>query len=149
MLTYTRQMPIESALEDLIAPCQADGHLRSLLQDESWRQLVQFEAVGLPDLDRRLLASHTAIYEAIGARLDVPAFHVLAGSMRRINDKGQMPHEVLTNLARTVAENELAAMLVRSEQARARQALPVGLMVIPLILLLGFPLVVGLAHAFN
>jgi hypothetical protein len=148
MLTYTRQMPIEAALEDLIAPSQLDGHLRDLFAGESWRRLVRFESVGLPEFDRQLLASHTAIYEGIATGFGVPAFHVLAGSMRRINDKGQTPSEVLTNLASLVAENELGEMMVRSEQSRARQALPVGLLVIPLLVLIGFPVLAGLARVF-
>jgi hypothetical protein len=149
ILTYTRQLPIEAALEDLVAQCQVGGHLRALFQDAHWRRLVQHDSVGLPGFDRRLLASHTAIYEAIASSLGVPAFHILAGSMRRINDKGQTPAEVLTYLARAVAESQLGEMLVRSEQARARQALPVGLMVIPLLLLLGFPLVAALERVFS
>jgi hypothetical protein len=56
---------------------------------------------------------------------------------------------VLTGLARTAAEGQLAEMLVRSEQARARQSLPVGLMVVPLLVLIGFPLLVGLARTFS
>jgi Flp pilus assembly protein TadB len=149
MLTYTRQIPIEAALEDVIAPSQLAGHLRGLFADESWRRLVRFESVGLPEFERQLLASHTAIYEGIASSFGVPAFHVLATNMRRVNDKGQTPSEVLTNLAALVAENELGDMMVRSEQARARQALPVGLLVIPLLVLIGFPLIAGLARVFS
>ena len=149
ILTYTRQVPVETALEDVIAQCQVGGWLRGLFQDEQWRDLVRFDGVGLPEFERRMVTSHTAIYEAIAGNYGVPAFHVLAGSMRRINDKGQSPAEVLTGLARTVAEGQLAEMLVRSEQARARQALPVGLMVLPLLVLIGFPLLMGLARTFS
>jgi hypothetical protein len=149
ILTYTRQVPVETALEDVIAQCQTSGWLRGLFQDQRWRDLVRFDGVGLPEFERRMVTSHTAIYEAIAANYGVPAFSVLARSMRRINDKGQSPAEVLTGLARTAAEGQLAEMLVRSEQARARQSLPVGLMVVPLLVLIGFPLLVGLARTFS
>lgn len=148
MLTYTRQLPIEVALEDVVARCQTDGQLHSLFDGGRWQELITQEA-GPLGFDRGLLASHTAIYEAIAARYGVPAFKVLATTMRRINDKGQVPAEVLTSLAATVAEGELVSMMVKAEQSRARQALPVGLLVLPLLLLIGYPLVVGLAHAFS
>lgn len=149
MLTYTRQLSVQSALEDVIAPCQVDGHLERLLGDERWRSLVEVEQVGLPEYERHILVSRTAIYDAIAANIGVPAFHVLATNLRRINDKGQAPSEVLTNLAAMVADADLAEMLVRSEQSRARQALPVGLLVLPLLLLIGYPLAVGLAGVFG
>lgn len=148
MLTYTRQLPIEVALEDVVARCQTDGELRRLFDGRRWEDLVG-EETGPLGFDRSLLTSHTAIYEAIAARYGVPAFKVLATTMRRINDKGQVPADVLTSLAATVADGQLTEMMVRAEQARARQALPVGLLVLPLLLLIGYPLVVGLAHAFS
>jgi hypothetical protein len=149
MLTYTRQLSVQAALEDVVAPCQEDGHLHRLLGDERWRSLVEVEQVGLPEFERHMLMSRTAIYDAIASSIGVPAFHVLATNLRRINDKGQTPADVLTGLASMVADSELAEMLVRSEQSRARQALPVGLMVLPLLLLIGYPLLVGLAGVFG
>lgn len=149
MLTYTRQLSVQAALEDVVAPCQSGGHLEQVLGGERWRGLVEVEQIGLPDYDRQMLVSRTAIYDAIASSVGVPALHVLATNLRRINDKGQAPADVLTGLATMVADSELAEMLVRSEQSRARQALPVGLMVLPLLLLIGYPLVVGLAGAFG
>lgn len=149
MLTYTRQLSVQAALEDVVAPCQVDGALRRLLGEERWRGVVDVEQIGLPEYERSVLVSRTAIYDAIASGLGVPAFHVLATNLRRINDKGQAPADVLTGLAAMVADSELAAMLVRSEQSRARQALPVGLMVLPLLLLIGYPLLVGLARVFG
>ncbi|MGH7882159.1 MAG: hypothetical protein ACREN8_04545, partial [Candidatus Dormibacteraceae bacterium] len=148
MLTYTRQLPVPVALRDVIAPSQVDGQLQAALSDQGWRSNRRGEELGLPELERSPLTSHTAVYEAIANTLGVPTFNLLAGSLRRINDKGQSPTEVFTALAMTMAEAELAAMAVRAEQSRARQALPVGLMIIPLLLLIGFPLVAGLAHVF-
>jgi len=40
-------------------------------------------------------------------------------------------------------------MQVRSEQAKFRQAVPIGLMIIPLLLLIGYPAWVSLSRAFG
>jgi L-alanine-DL-glutamate epimerase-like enolase superfamily enzyme len=141
LLTSTRQVPVEAALEDLLVQAQVDPHLRELLQEGAWRRLVTAGSAASLGFERSPLTSHAAIYDAIGRAYDVPAFALLGSSLQRINDKGQSPGEVLTALARTTAENEVADMLVRSEQARIRQAIPVGLMIVPLLVLVGYPLV--------
>jgi hypothetical protein len=147
ILTYTRQMSIDQAL-DLLARAQEDGYLRGLLKNDAWRQLVP--------LDTRLIAfrghpftSSASIYERIGQHYDVPMFTLLASNMRRIDDKGLAPRSVLTNLARAVGTNRLADMQVRSEQAKFRQAVPIGLMILPLIALIGFPAWISLSRAFG
>lgn len=148
LLTSTRQVPVEAALEDLLVQAQVDRELRELLQEGAWRRLVPGGA-GPLGFDRGPLTSHAAIYDAIGAAYGVPAFALLGSSLQRINDKGQSPGEVLTALARTSAENEVAEMLVRSEQARIRQAIPVGLMIVPLLVLVGYPLLIAMSAALG
>ena len=129
---------------------QEDRELRELLQQGAWRRLVPRGApAGSLGFDRGPLTSHAAIYDAIGAAYGVPAFALLGSSLQRINDKGQSPGEVLTALARTSAENEVAEMLVRSEQARIRQAIPVGLMIVPLLVLVGYPLLTAMSTALG
>jgi hypothetical protein len=148
ILTYTRQMSIEQSL-DLLARAQADGHLWELMRDEGWRQLVVLDASPLlPQRDRPFTSAAT-IYERIGHGYGVPMFTLLGSSMRRIDDKGLSPRMVLTNLARTVAANHLAEMQVRSEQSKFRQAIPIGLMIVPLLILIGYPAWVSLSRAFQ
>ena len=149
LLTSTRQVPVEAALEDLLVQAQVDRELRELLQERAWRRLVPGGPPGSLGFDRGPLTSHAAIYNAIGAAYGVPAFALLGSSLQRINDKGQSPGEVLTALARTSAENEVAEMLVRSEQARIRQAIPVGLMIVPLLVLVGYPLLTAMTAALG
>lgn len=149
LLTSTRQVPVEAALEDLLVQAQVDRELRELLQASAWRRLVPGGAAGPLGFDRGPLTSHAAIYDAIGEAYGVPAFALLGSSLQRINDKGQSPGEVLTALARTSAENEVAEMLVRSEQARIRQAIPVGLMIVPLLVLVGYPLLTAMSAALG
>lgn len=150
LLTSTRQVPVEAALEDLLVQAQVDRELRELLHERAWRRLVPSGGLpGSPSFDRGPLTSHAAMYDAIGAAYGVPAFALLGSSLQRINDKGQSPGEVLTALARTSAENEVAEMLVRSEQARIRQAIPVGLMIVPLLVLVGYPLLTAMTAALG
>lgn len=148
ILTYTRQMSIEQAL-DLLARAQSDGHLRGLLKDESWRRLVMLEPSPVGLQRGNAFTSAASIYERIGQSYGVPMFVELASGMRRIDDRGLSPRTVLTNLARTVAANNLAEMQVKSEQSRFRQAIPIGLMILPLLLLIGYPAWASLSRAFQ
>lgn len=148
LLTSTRQLPVPVALEEVLAPAQADHVLLRLLTDGGWRALVD----GAPRADGTsptALRSTAAVYQAIGEAYGVPSLALLGQSLHRINDQGQAPAEVLTALARTAADDQLADMLVRTEQARVRQAIPVGLMVLPLLALVGFPLILSLQGLFS
>jgi hypothetical protein len=148
ILTFTRQMSIEQSL-DMLARAQADGYLWELMRDEGWRQLVVLDASPLLPHRERPFTSAATIYERIGHGYGVPMFTLLGSSMRRIDDKGLSPRMVLTNLARTVGATHLADMQVRSEQSKFRQAIPIGLMILPLLLLIGYPAWVSLARAFQ
>jgi len=148
ILTYTRQMSIEQSL-DLLARAQMDGYLWGLLRDEGWRRLVVLDFSPLLPFRDQPFVSAASIYEKIGSSYGVPMFTLLASNMRRIDDKGLSPRSVLTNLAKAVGANNLADMQVRSEQSKFRQAVPIGLMILPLMLLIGYPAWVSLSRAFH
>jgi hypothetical protein len=148
ILTYNHQMSIENAL-DLLARSQVDPTLWGLLRDEEWRKLVVLESSRLVPFREQPFVSVAAIYEKIGLAYGVPMFALLGSTMRRIDDKGLAPRSVLTNLARTVGANNIAEMQVRSEQSKFRQAIPIGLMIVPLLLLIGYPAWVSLSRAFQ
>src|ERR1041385_7865731 len=148
ILTYNHQMSIENAL-DLLARSQVDTTLWGLLRDEEWRKLVVLESSRLVPFREQPFVSVAAIYEKIGLAYGVPMFALLGSTMRRIDDKGLAPRSVLTNLARTVGANNIAEMQVRSEQSKFRQAIPIGLMIVPLLLLIGYPAWVSLSRAFQ
>lgn len=148
ILTYTRQMSIEQSM-DLLARAQEDGQLWGLLRDEGWRRLVVLDPSPLIRHRERQFTSAASIYERVGQSYGVPMFTLLASGMRRIDDKGLSPRTVLTNLARSVGANELAEMQVRSEQSKFRQAIPIGLMILPLMLLIGYPAWAALSRAFQ
>jgi len=148
ILTYTRQMSIDQSL-DMLARAQSDGALAELMRDESWRRLVVLDTSPLMPNRERPFTSAATIYERIGHSYGVPMFTLLGASMRRIEDKGMSPRTVLTNLARSVSATHLAEMQVRTEQSKFRQAIPIGLMIVPLLLLIGYPAWVALSRAFQ
>jgi hypothetical protein len=148
ILTYTRQVSIEQAL-DLLARAQVDGYLWGLLKDDDWRQLVTLNTPRLIAFRGHPFTSTATVYERIGQQYEVPMFTLLASNMRRIDDKGLSPRSVLTNLARSVGSERLAEMQVRSEQSKFRQAIPIGLMILPLIGLIGYPAWASLSRAFS
>jgi hypothetical protein len=148
ILTYNHQMSIEHAV-DLLARAQEDGYLWGLLKEEDWRRLVVLDASPLRPFREQALTSVATIYEKIGQAYGVPMFSLLGSTMRRIDDKGLAPRSVLTNLARGVGASALAEMQVRSEQSKFRQAVPIGLMILPLLLLIGYPAWVSLSRAFQ
>lgn len=154
LLTSTRQLPVPVAFEEAVAPAQSDQTLLGLFRGEAWRPLVEgararaTSGPGAP-APGPSLRSTAEIYTAIGDGYGVPALALLGTNLHRINEMGQAPAEVLTSLARTAADDQVAAMLVRTEQARVRQAIPVGLMVLPLLALIGFPLIVSLQALFT
>jgi hypothetical protein len=153
LLTSTRQLPVPAALEDVVAPSQRDQALFELFRGDAWRPLVEgvqarTTSAGVTTTTPTL-RSTAEVYTAIGDSYGVPALALRGPNLHRINDKGQSPAEVLTALARTAADDQVAAMLVRTEQARVRQAIPVGLMVLPLLALIGFPLIISLHNLFT
>ncbi len=148
ILTFNHQMSIDQAL-DLLARAQVDGYLWGLLKDEDWRKLVVLDPSRLRPFREGPFTSVAMTYERIGQAYGVPMFSLLGSTMRRIDDKGLAPRSVLTNLARAVGANALAEMQVRSEQSNFRQAVPIGLMILPLLLLIGYPAWISLSRAFR
>ncbi len=148
ILTYNHQMSIEQAL-DLLARSQVDGTLWGLMRDEGWRRLVVLDASRIVPFREQSFTSVASLYERIGQAYSVPMFSLLGSTMRRIDDKGLAPRSVLTNLARAVGANSLVEMQVRSEQSKFRQAVPIGLMIVPLMLLIGYPAWISLSSAFK
>jgi hypothetical protein len=153
LLTSTRQLPVPAALEEVVAPSQRDQALFQLFRGDAWRPLVEGAgrraAAHSGSASGSSMRSTAEVYTAIGDSYGVPSLALLGTNLHRINDKGQSPSEVLTALARTAADDQVAAMLVRTEQARVRQAIPVGLMVLPLLALIGFPLITSLQSLFT
>jgi hypothetical protein len=149
ILTYTGEYTVSGALE-FVARGHRQPWLLELLADDNWRRLVapQDTPLALALRPDQLLSTVT-IYQRIGRAYDLEMFGELATSMRRIAEKGLVPSDVLTSLARAAGQKQIAEMTVRMEQARPRMALAVGLMVLPLLSLILYPAAVAISNAFR
>jgi hypothetical protein len=149
ILTYGGGYTVSSALE-FIARCHRDRSLLNLLSDDNWRRLAAREGPTLLlNLRTNQVLSTVMVYQRIGKEYELDMFDELAVNMRRIAEKGLVASDVLTSLSAANGQKRLAEMLVKAEQARPRMALPIGLMVLPLLSLIVFPVGVALLASFN
>jgi hypothetical protein len=149
ILTYGGGYTVSSALE-FVARCQRDRSLLSLLAGDTWQRLAaQDQSSLLLSLRPNQMLSTVTIYERIAHEYDLEMFGELATNMRRIAEKGLVPSDVLTSLSASNGQKRLAEMQVKAEQARPRLALPIGLMVLPLLSLIVFPIGLALLASFK
>jgi hypothetical protein len=95
------------------------------------------------------MLSTVTIYQRIGKEYELDMFDEVATNMRRIAEKGLVASDVLTSLSASNGQKRLAEMQVKAEQSRPRMALPIGLMVLPLLSLIVFPVGVALLASFK
>ena len=149
ILTYSGAYTVSGAL-DFIARCHRERSLVDLMTDDNWRRLATTEDGPLAlNLRPNQLLSTVTIYQRIGRAYDLQMFEELATNMRRIAEKGLVPSDVLTALSESTGKKLSADMTVKTEQSRPRMALAIGLMVLPLLSLLLYPVVVALGNAFQ
>jgi Type II secretion system (T2SS), protein F len=149
ILTYSGAYTVSSALE-FIARCHRDRSLLDLMSDENFRRMAAADDTPLAlSLRPNQLLSTVTIYQRIGRAFDLHMFDELATNMRRIAEKGLVPSDVLTAVSEATGKKLVADMTVKTEQARPRMALAIGLMVLPLLSLLLYPVVVALGNAFQ
>ncbi|TMC05518.1 MAG: hypothetical protein E6J41_21975 [Chloroflexi bacterium] len=149
ILTYSGAYTVSGAL-DFIARCHRERSLVDLMTDDNWRRLATTEDGPLAlNLRPNQLLSTVTIYQRIGRAYDLQMFEELATNMRRIAEKGLVPSDVLTALSESTGKKLAADMTVKTEQSRPRMALAIGLMVLPLLSLLLYPVVVALGNAFQ
>jgi hypothetical protein len=149
ILTYSGAYTVSSALE-FVARCHRQRSLLDLMTDDNWRRLASADDAPLAlNLRPNQLLSTVTIYQRIGRHYDLQMFDELATNMRRIAEKGLVSSDVLTALSAATSKKLSADMSVKTEQARPRMALAIGLMVLPLLSLLLYPVVVALGNAFK
>jgi hypothetical protein len=136
VITYHQRLPLSEALI-ILARCQEDPGLHSLLADQGWRQLAEAGSPSTADL-----------YDRIGRAYGVPMFNGLAGVLRRVTEKGLSSREAYTQLARNTYAEILAEARVAAAQAKTLIVIPMGLMIIPILLLIGAPLLAALSGIF-
>jgi hypothetical protein len=149
ILTFTGQYTVSGALE-FVARCHRDKALLELLSDDNWRRLAESDDTQLAlSLRPNQLLSTVTVYHRIGRAYDVEMFDELATNMRRIAEKGLVSSDVLTSLSAATGKKLAADMAVKTEQARPRMALAIGLMVLPLLSLILYPAAVAVSTAFQ
>jgi hypothetical protein len=141
-MTFHQRLPASEALL-IFSRCQSEGELARVLGRPEARFTPQ-AAKGVSPAE-----GTAAIYERLGAAYDVPMFRSLASGMRRVTERGLSSRDVFTQLARTTYGDLLAEARVQSAQAKTLIVVPMGLMIFPLLVLIGAPLVASMASLFG
>jgi hypothetical protein len=140
VMTFHHRVPVSEALL-IFARCQRDPTLRELLAGDAWRPLV--ERLASPGVGSTALE-----YERIGQAYGVPMFVALGSAVRRVTERGLAGQDVYTGLARASYGERLAAARVAAAQAKTLIVIPMGLMIVPVLVLIGAPLVASLGGIF-
>jgi hypothetical protein len=140
VMTFHHRVPVSEALL-IFARCQRDPTLHELLSGDAWRPLVE----RLPSSSPQSTALE---YERIGQAYGVPMFVALGSAVRRVTERGLAGQDVYTGLARTSYGERLAAARVAAAQAKTLIVIPMGLMIVPVLVLIGAPLVASLGGIF-
>jgi hypothetical protein len=141
VMTFHHRVPVSEALL-IFARCQRDPALHRLLSGDAWRTLVERE----PAESSRSTALE---YERIGQAYGVPMFSALGSAVRRVTERGLASQDVYTGLARSSYGERLAAARVAAAQAKTLIVIPMGLMIVPVLVLIGAPLVASLGGIFS
>ena len=140
VMTFHHRVPVAEALL-IFARCQRDPALSRLLAGDAWRPLVERHGSSG--------ARSTALeYERIGQAYGVPMFSALGSAVQRVTERGLTSQDVYTGLARASYGERLAAARVAAAQAKTLIVIPMGLMIVPVLVLIGAPLVASLAGIF-
>lgn len=141
-MTFHQRLPASEALL-IFSRCQEDGELHRVLNRPEAR--LPQPAPGTPAAQQ----GTAGIYERLGGLYDVSMFHVLAAAVRRVSERGLSSRDVYTQLAKSVYGELLADARVQSAQAKTLIVIPMGLMIFPLLLLIGAPLAASMGSLFG
>ena len=148
VMTYHHRVPVSEALI-IFARCQRDHSLHRLLVEASWQDVPVPETVPLVPAEPGRQESTALVYERIGQALGVPMFAALGSAVRRVSERGLSSQEVLTRLAYATYTERLIQAKVAAAQAKTLIVIPMGLMIVPVLLLIGAPLAASLAGIFG
>jgi hypothetical protein len=147
VMTYHHRVPVSEALL-IFARCQRDPALHRLLSDPTWHEARLRPGVPPGSVEGRP-ESTALVYERMGRALGVPMLLSLGGAVRRVTERGLSSQEVLTGLARATYSERLVQARVAAAQAKTLIVVPMGLMIVPVLILIGAPLVASLAGVFG
>ncbi|HZU15531.1 MAG TPA: hypothetical protein VFD01_02845 [Candidatus Dormibacteraeota bacterium] len=143
-MTVHHRLPAGEALL-LLARCQHDPALRETL-DRAPGGARPTAASELPAPLATWSTAHTC--DVIGRVYEVPSFIALGAAIRRVTERGLSAQDVYTGLARATYAQRLAEARVAAAQAKTLIVIPMGLMIVPVLVLIGAPLVASLAGIF-
>jgi hypothetical protein len=75
-------------------------------------------------------------------------FGALGSAVRRVTERGLTGRDVYTGLAHAIYAERLAEARVTAAQTKTLIVIPMGLMIVPVLVLIGAPLVASLAGIF-
>jgi len=154
VMTYHHRLPVSEALL-VFARCQQDPSLYRFLSEGSWHRLVDQPAdpaEAIPPATPGGASSGppgtAALYERIGAAYRVPMFLALGSALSMVNERGLNSQQVLTRLARDTLNDRAAEARVTAAQTKTLVVVPMGLMIIPILVLIGAPIITNLTTLF-
>ena len=149
VMTFHHRVPVSEALL-IFARCHREPVLHEVLISGIHQPADGGETPGeLPTPLRPIQPSSTAAtYEQLGEAYGVPMFGALGSAVRRVTERGLSGRDVYTGLARTTYAERLAEARVRAAQTKTLIVIPMGLMIVPVLVLIGAPLVASLAGIF-
>jgi hypothetical protein len=147
VMTYHQRLPVSEALL-VFARCQRDPSLHRLLLETAWHAPPHEELEGAAT-EPALQESTALLYERMGRTLGIPMFTALGSAVRRVTERGLSSQEVLTRLAQASYGERLGQARVAAAQTKTLIVIPMGLMIVPVLVLIGAPLVVSLSGIFS
>jgi hypothetical protein len=154
VMTYHHRLPVSEALL-VFARCQRNPSLYVFLSEGSWHRLADQQVDPTETIATEPLGAATAgppataaLYERIGLAYRVPMFVSLGSALNMINERGLNSQQVLTRLARDTLNDRAAEARVTAAQTKTLIVVPMGLMIIPILVLIGAPIITNLATLF-
>lgn len=147
MMTFHHRVPTSEALL-IFARCLREPALHDLLQ----RQFQPSDEIALdltaPGRRPAMQRSTALLYEHLGQEYGVTMFSALGAAVKRVTERGLSSQEVYTALARTTFGARLSRARVAAAQTKTLIVIPMGLMIVPVLVLIGAPLVASLSGIF-
>ena len=154
VMTYHHRLPVSEALL-VFARCQRDPSLHHFLSEGSWHRLADQELDAAEPIAPENLGpgasgppATASLYERIGRAYRVPMFLALGSALSMVNERGLNSQQVLTRLARDTLNDRAAEARVAAAQTKTLVVVPMGLMIIPILVLIGAPIISNLATMF-
>ena len=131
IMTDGRGLQMEDAVK-ILSRCVDDDSLETIVDNHGYRRLVQGQ-----------FASTIDLYSAIGDAYELPMFGQVADAAAN-TQIGIAERDMYTRLAKSVYAHRLAEARERAARAKTLVSIPVAGMLIPLLILLGAPLIASI-----